>query len=174
MFPTIDSAPAFDRWSLPALVDVLNALPGTLPPSSAARLSEQGWPEPERLPDDQLACMESTYWLVEDAENISLHDEWREGKGTWDKVGRHMRFQPGLVRVAGDYLRDVWALGWEEEIPNVSDAFTGRQICVASRPACPAIRFCGRVLADVQYMAIHMRRGGASHLTARARRGETE
>ena len=39
--------------------------------------------------------------------------------GTWRAVGRYMRFQPGLVKMSEDYLRDVWGLGWDEDIPPV-------------------------------------------------------
>ena len=69
------------------------------------------------LPDDQLACMDSTYYALVDPERYDLGDEWRSGMGTWSAVGRYMRFQPGLVRMARDLLRDIWGLGWGDDVP---------------------------------------------------------
>ena len=121
-FPTINSKPAYDHWSLSALASLINSpppSPSSLPLEIASRLKEKEWPTPERVPEQQLACLESTYWLISDPESNDLHDEWRKGKGTWETVGRAMRFQPGLRRMAEDYAREMFGVGWGEEVPPV-------------------------------------------------------
>jgi hypothetical protein len=94
---------------------------------------------------------------VEDAEGSDLHDEWRRGRGTWDKVGRYMRFQPGLSRMAQDYAREMFGVGWDEEVPPVSVLSATNQVHWKGDKRSIVVE--GMELMD-QYMAIHMRRGG--------------
>ena len=58
-----------------------------------------------------------TYWAHMDPARRNLHGDWHYGEGAWLNVGVHMRWQPGLVKLADDMLRDLFGLWWNEEIP---------------------------------------------------------
>jgi hypothetical protein len=91
----------------------------SLPLSSVERLKEMGREPPAKLPDNHLACIDSAYWIQVNADRYDLHGEWRDGYGVWSIVGQHMHFQPGLIKLAEDYLRFLWGVRPEEDLPSV-------------------------------------------------------
>lgn len=93
--------------SLDRTAEVLTAYskPGDqLASSSVDRLRDLGLDPSTMRPDDQLACIDRTYFLHNDPEHCDVQDSWREGSGVWAEVGRHIGFQPAVERLAWDLL----------------------------------------------------------------------
>lgn len=90
------------------------------PPSSLETLQHFNFAEPNLLPEDRIACVEATYWMYDQNERWDRHiTEWIEGLGTWAMVGRFMRYQPGIVNLAEEYIRITLGLKPLSEIPPV-------------------------------------------------------
>jgi hypothetical protein len=100
------------------------------------------------VPNDPFGCIHRAYYLHMNPEIEDVHDDWRNGIGAWDEVGRYLKFQPGLVRMAEDLTRSLL------------DVKAGEQIPAVSRDLCTSHRY--RERADSQYLAIHIRRTGQS------------
>lgn len=73
---------------------------------------------PPNLPEDQFQCIDSVYWCHTDPERRDLHGEWHLGDGAWNNVGTHMRWQPGLIQLADDYLRHAFGLPANAPLPH--------------------------------------------------------
>lgn len=110
------SRPNREYCSLPATADFFKA-PDVNHPETLARLAELERPMPDILPTDKLVAVDSVYWCRTDPERRNLHAEWHQGEGAWLNVGIHMRWQPGLVRLADDFLRHMFDLGARDELP---------------------------------------------------------
>lgn len=116
-------ANAWERQNIFRTAHVLNTLNSdvlanrSIPYDSHVRLGERNLPIPEHLPRDRLACMDSTYYALRDPERNDIGREWRQGIGAWQAVGQYMHFQPGLVRMARDLMREMWGLKWGDEVP---------------------------------------------------------
>lgn len=76
--------------------------------------------EPAIPPDDHVACLDNTYFMLTDPARGGLHDEWRAGYGVWHHVGQYMRFQPALQQITDDFLRDLMGVAWNDPVPLVS------------------------------------------------------
>jgi hypothetical protein len=74
-------------------------------------------PIPDVLPDPRLACLDLVYFYHVEPKRFGIIDEWRAGQGVWQAVGKHMRFQPGLVRLAEGYLRHAFGVAQGQPIP---------------------------------------------------------
>ena len=94
----------------------------TVPPGSRELLELHSFAEPDVLPEDHVACIDSLYWVMEDPDRGNLHLEMQGGTGMWGLVGKYMRFQPGLVKLAGDYLLHAFDLPPGSPVPQVGDA----------------------------------------------------
>jgi hypothetical protein len=91
-----------------------------LPADSIATLEKFGKPIPKIVPEDHMECFDFPYYMVEQSQRYNVLQEWREGQGVWSRVGKHMKFQTGLVDLAMDFLRSQFGLRDGEEIPPVS------------------------------------------------------
>lgn len=100
-----------------------------------ARMKEIGKTYPSNMPENQLACVDQVYWCYTHPLRRDLHGEWHAGDGVWSNIGVHMRFQPGLVRLAQDYLRHLFGIS-------------------LAHPDAPL----------PEYMALHIRRGDFNDL----------
>lgn len=123
------SIPSPTPWdvSLSRTADVLNSFsrPGdTLPPDSISRLEELDRAPSSMQPENQITCVDRTYFLHSDPEHYDVLDNWRDGVGVWKEVGKYIRFQPALERIAMDLLRFLMGLKWDEEVPPVSPALS--------------------------------------------------
>jgi hypothetical protein len=87
------------------------------PQESLHLLDELNRTHPSVLPDPQLFCLDVVFWYAEQPRRWDFHTEWREGAGVWAAVGRHARFQPGLVRIADDYLRHAFGVSRQQAVP---------------------------------------------------------
>jgi hypothetical protein len=107
--------------SIPRIVKLLREKHnGVAPPESLAILDKFNKPHPVLGPEDHLACIDVTYWFLEQPDRFDLHQEWLSGEGVWNRVGRHIRFAPGLYQLADQFLRYELGLGTSESIPPVS------------------------------------------------------
>lgn len=86
-------------------------------PQTLARLAELERPMPTILPTDKFVAVDTVYWCRTDPERLGLHEEWHRGQGAWVNVGIHMRWQPGLERLADDFLRYMFGLRANAELP---------------------------------------------------------
>ena len=87
----------------------------TIHPETQARLDELKQPLPEVLPSDKFACIDSVYWCHNAGRG--LHEDWHKGEGAWLNVGIHLRWQPGFVQLADDFLRNIFDLRPNAPIP---------------------------------------------------------
>lgn len=128
----------------PIMAKVINtfwAPGGALPIGTIQRLAEMN--TTSRLsPTDIYTCIDRTFETCEDPTKQDMAQDWLEGVGAWKQVGTHMKFQPGIQRVADDFLRYIFGIGWKEPLPPV------RVLCALM------------VNADFQYAGVHIRRGG--------------
>lgn len=109
--------------SLPGIAEAISAFSTTtdnLPLSSLARISDLGLPTSTMSPDEPLGCVNRLYYAHMNAETEDVHDDWRNGVGAWDEVGRYLKFQPGVEILAQDLLRDLMDVKVNEEVPPVS------------------------------------------------------
>jgi hypothetical protein len=90
-----------------------------IPAESIELLKNRALPVPSHGPSDRLAAVDMVYHFLERPSKIGLLSEWSEGLGTWATVGKHMRFQPGVVKLAESYLRMVFGLSEGASIPPV-------------------------------------------------------
>lgn len=88
-----------------------------IPEQSLEILKEYNFPVPVVQPSAQLACVDMLYFYMEQCRRWDSLEEWRSGTGAWAAVGKHMRFQPGLVGLAEDYLRHAFGVPAGEPIP---------------------------------------------------------
>ncbi|GFZ52406.1 hypothetical protein JCM24511_10179 [Saitozyma sp. JCM 24511] len=72
---------------------------------------------PSVLPDPRLFCIDEVFWYIEQPQRWHRHAEWLSGTGGWAAVGKHLRFQPALVRLADDYLLHAFGLRPDETLP---------------------------------------------------------
>ncbi|KAG8929947.1 hypothetical protein FRC02_004833 [Tulasnella sp. 418] len=93
-------------------------------------LAELGWPEERErgikhklplpnssqktiYPDHQVLCFDFLYWVVNNAQY-----EWeKDHHPAWRLVGKHLHFNPKMVSLAENTLRDMWQLSAHESIP---------------------------------------------------------
>ncbi|KAG8926892.1 hypothetical protein FRC01_008259 [Tulasnella sp. 417] len=94
-------------------------------------------------PDDQLACFDNLFWIW--SEEFWEWDKYPSP--TWQAVGAHMHFTKEVDEIATKYLRMVFGLKEDEQVPPVS---AGR-ICVAEEHS------VNRVIR--QFISIHARHG---------------
>jgi hypothetical protein len=94
---------------------------GQLNADQQSIMEQYNFPEPATKPEDHLACFDFPYYLVEQSHRFEMVlDEWGQGQGVWNRVGKHMRFEQGLVDLAQDLLRFTLRLKENEKIPPVS------------------------------------------------------
>jgi hypothetical protein len=92
----------------------------TLPEGSAAILQNYSLPKPELLPENHVGCLGNTYFMLEQGDRWGIRDEFREGQGVWNSVGKHMRFQPGIQELRDLYIKQIFGLKYRDNIPGVS------------------------------------------------------
>lgn len=111
------------RLSLPRTADVISAFSDptdTLPLSTIARLSELDMPPSDMAPDDPIGCVTELYYAHLHPETEDIQDDWRNGVGAWAEVGKYLKFQPGLERLARDLVGELMGIGAGKDIPPVS------------------------------------------------------
>lgn len=89
----------------------------SVPEESLEMLDALGTPRPELLPDPHLFCTDDMFWYRRESDLRDVGQTWNAGEGVWAAIGRHMRFQPSLVRLADDYLRHVFGLQAGDDLP---------------------------------------------------------
>lgn len=90
-------------------------------PDSYELLEPYGFSAPKVMPDNHVACTDLMYYYYQHVTvHVDILDELRRGEGIWNRVGRHMRFQPGLVGLADNFLRRLLAVRPDDQIPPVS------------------------------------------------------
>lgn len=87
------------------------ARPETMPLMQASRLGRRDRPE------EQLACFDLLYYVTSGTTQFEF--EWKHSP-VWYTVGRHMRFVKPLEDLSKEYLKRVFELGVNDEIPPVS------------------------------------------------------
>ena len=83
---------------------------GILPPTSLEILKNNSWPIPNPKPDDHVACVDMLFYFVEQTHRYDMNREYTFGQGAWNRVGKHMKWQPGLKELSNRYLRMVFGL----------------------------------------------------------------
>lgn len=89
-----------------------------LPAETIERLETLGRLPSTMQPDDPLTCLDRAFFL-HTMPNSEIRNEWRQGIGAWDAVGKYLKFQPGLVRLAEDLVRQLLDVKWDEPVPLV-------------------------------------------------------
>lgn len=92
----------------------------TLPPGSQTVLTRLNVTQPEMVPDNHVACLDVTMFMMVEPERWDVTGEWVAGDGAWQAVGRHMRFQPFWLNLAEVYLRRTFGVAEGDAIPPVS------------------------------------------------------
>lgn len=77
-------------------------------------------PTPEQWPDSHLSCIDTTFGFVDQIHYYDVGGEYRAGLGAWAVVGSKIRFQRGVELLGQKYLRDIFGLKRNADIPNVS------------------------------------------------------
>lgn len=115
-------SPAYPYLSGHGLAEAIAAYskPGDrLPPSVLAKMKAHGLEPSQMKPDEQINCLDHAFALYVDP-NSGHAAEWAAGEGVWKAVGRWVKFQPGLVRIAEDLLRHLFGIDWSQPVPPVS------------------------------------------------------
>ena len=107
----------------PSMLKISNFLKqdhhGQLPAETLDLMSNYSIPTPSVLPDHRKAVIDFTYWFAEQPERWDVLTEYRNGQGAWNRIGKHLHFQPGLRLLAEDLLRHTFDLGPKKAIPPV-------------------------------------------------------
>lgn len=116
------------RASLTALAQHLRPRRGhsySLSDNSRALLEKWGNDIPELDPDDHVACVDHMYNFSDDPIHLDSREEFRNGVGTWARVGQHMRYKPSWLKLADKYLRRIFEVPNGAPIPPVSRQAVG-------------------------------------------------
>jgi hypothetical protein len=99
-----------------------------LPPGSQTVLTKLNVTLPEMVPDNHVACVDVTMFMLVEPERWDVTHEWVAGDGAWQAVGRHMRFQPHWLNLAEVYLRRTFGVAEGDAIPPVSESEGGADV----------------------------------------------
>jgi len=59
------------------------------------------------IPDQQVACVDSTFGFSDQVSRYDVGNEYRLGLGAWARVGQHLHFKTEIQRMADGYLRQL-------------------------------------------------------------------
>lgn len=68
-------------------------------------------------PDERLTCVDRMYYMTSGVEVFEWRFSWSPA---WNAVGKHVKFNQGLIERSEGYLRRAFGLGAVEPIPPVS------------------------------------------------------
>lgn len=102
--------------------------PLNIPEESLELVKTKHLDEAAKPPDHDIACVDFVYFMVTQPKRFEIRTEYLNGDGSWNQVGRHMRFQPSLVALAEEFLRYAFALRAAEAIPPVSGVLYRRLV----------------------------------------------
>jgi hypothetical protein len=95
----------------------------TIPKSSMDTIIKYGLELPGKSPENHLACVDFAYYLVDRPAAYDVREEYRQGYGAWAHVGQFMRYRQEWLDLAESYLREIFSVKENEEIPPVSDLY---------------------------------------------------
>lgn len=88
-----------------------------VPEESLQTLDQLDRQRPSVLPDPRLFCIDEVFWYIDQPQRWHRHAEWHSGSGAWAAVGKHVRYQPALVRLADEYLLHAFGMGSDQSLP---------------------------------------------------------
>jgi hypothetical protein len=71
-------------------------------------------------PEDPLGCLHRAYFMHGAAGTADPGTDYKLGTGGWGEVGRYLKFQPGLHKLADDLLRYLLKVPPGQSVPPVS------------------------------------------------------
>lgn len=77
------------------------------------------FPAPQMKPDEHLACIDSSYWYIEQPTRFDLHEEWRRGLGVWATVAQYARWKPEVEDFAMRVGKRMLGVRDDEQMPPV-------------------------------------------------------
>ena len=104
----------------------------TMPSGTKELIANYSLPEPAIPPEDHVSFIDSLYYFVEQESRWDLHREWTNGQGTWNRIGKHMKWTAGIEEIRDMYLRKLFDIPYGE-IPPVSHPHWVRLIAVHGR-----------------------------------------
>jgi hypothetical protein len=91
--------------------------PPAVPEESLQTLDRLHRHRPSVLPDPRLFCIDEVFWYIDQPLRWHRHAEWVSGSGAWAAVGKYVRYQPALVRLADEYLLHACGMGPDQPLP---------------------------------------------------------